>query len=98
MWDENVVEALNEQIQNPRYESIDEVPGDDRCKASSYRQYPMPRSKTYETFFGPGGYNRCIGSAGHANPRHKDEWGNVFEEKASGGVKKIREEKPEVKS
>lgn len=95
MWDENVVETVvfaKKDVQ-PRFESVEEI-DDGRCKASSYRQYPMPKKKTYETFFGPGGYNRCIGAEGHANPVHKDEWGNVFAVKPTGGVKKIRTEEP----
>lgn len=52
---------------------------DGRCKATSWSPAGRPPKKpTYENHFGPGGYNRCVGSAGHANPTHKDEWGNVF--------------------
>lgn len=50
---------------------------DGRCKASSWR-VKRPAKATYENHFGPGGFNRCIGSEGHANPTHKDEWGYVF--------------------
>lgn len=51
---------------------------DGRCLASSWRS-PMPKNtRTYENWFGPGGYNRCIGHEAHRNPLHKDEWGHVF--------------------
>ena len=51
---------------------------DGRCVASSWRGKVPTQRPTYESWFGPAGYNRCIGSAGHVNRLHKDEWGYVF--------------------
>lgn len=50
---------------------------DGRCKASSWRGR-IPRRPDYESHFGPGGFNRCVGPDDHVNRLHKDEWGNVF--------------------
>lgn len=69
---------------------------DGRCHATTWAAARKPPAKpTYENHFGPGGYNRCIGSEGHANPLHKDEWGHVFTTGEDGAyARTIRREKP----
>lgn len=68
---------------------------DGRCKASSWRKGKLPEKPTYESHFGPSGYNRCIGRVDHLNELHKDEWGNVFLKKEDGGTRVVRTEKAE---
>jgi hypothetical protein len=68
---------------------------DGRCHATTWAgARKPPRAPTYENHFGPGGYNRCIGSEGHANPLHKDEWGHVFSVDEDGAVTQVRRETP----
>jgi hypothetical protein len=97
MWDENVVEP--ERVlygkQQKVYVTLDEI-HDGRCKASSWQRHGRPTKTTYENLFGPGGYNRCIGREGHTNPTHKDEWGHVFVQTETGGVRQIRTEESET--
>lgn len=74
--------------------SLDDI-DDGRCKASSWRVKP-PQKPTYESHFGVGGFNRCIGSEGHANRLHKDEFGDVFRINPDGtGFRVVRTERPE---
>lgn len=77
-WDpDNAFDGPFPKRESPRVVvDIDEI-DDGRCKVSSWRAVP-PKRATYEGHFGPGGFNRCVGHQGHANPLHKDEWGNVF--------------------
>lgn len=72
-WDENAPEP--QPLRPPPFDlsTLD----DGRCHSTSWRPQ-RPAKVRYESVFGPGGYNRCVGSDGHANPLHKDEWGNVF--------------------
>lgn len=90
VWDENVVEPVVKPIEKVAlpfdYDSLD----DGRCKVSSWRG-PKAQKRTYENVFGPGGFNRCIGKADHANLLHKDEWGNVFQ---ADPFRVIRKENP----
>lgn len=75
-WDENAGEE-DRFVQSAReIVRLDELE-DGRCKASSWR-IKAPVKPTYESHFGPGGFNRCIGHEDHRNPTHKDEWGHVF--------------------
>lgn len=92
-WDENEVEV---EVERPsilkQVVYLDEL-DDGRCKASSWRSNAtLPRKPTYEHHFGVAGYNRCIGSEGHANQYHKDEWGFVFHIAPDGAFRVIREE------
>lgn len=79
-WDEDATEDLGQLVRSSRTPvDLDDIQ-DGRCKASSWRDRGVTRQRpTYENHFGPGGYNRCIGTEGHTNSRHKDEWGHVFE-------------------
>jgi hypothetical protein len=86
MWDENVDETPPEPDPAIDINALD----DGLCKASSWRT-PLPQKPTYENHFGPGGFNRCVGSADHLNRLHKDGWGNVFEV-AGTGFRVIRRE------
>lgn len=77
-WDENDANDGPPAHLRATREVVDiDTLDDGRCKASSWRSRP-PVRPTYENLFGPGGYNRCIGTKEHVNPHHKDEWGNVF--------------------
>lgn len=70
---------------------LDEL-DDGRCKASTWNPHYKPEKPDYENHFGPGGYNRCIGSEGHANPTHKDEWGHIFVRTEQGSLRILRME------
>jgi|PlaIllAssembly_1097288.scaffolds.fasta_scaffold75052_5 hypothetical protein len=78
VWDPDVDEV--EPVVRVRTRDVLDLDAldDGRCKASSWRG-GQPDKPTYQNVFGPGGYNRCVGGAGHANRLHKDEWGNVFQ-------------------
>lgn len=91
-WDENVVESEAASAHVLRRSSpIDlDTLDDGRCKASSWRG-AIGRG-TYENHFGRGGYNRCVGKEGHANPLHKDEWGQVF--RLTPSFRVVRREEP----
>ena len=90
MWDENDAEDGPEPGAEPKqYVDVDTL-DDGRCKASTYRD-KQPAKTTYESLFGRGGYNRCIGGADHPNPLHKDEWGHVFR-LDEGGFRVVRNE------
>jgi hypothetical protein len=92
-WDENDP-TMPTQPQRPRREVVDlDTLDDGRCKASSWSGR-KPAKPTYENHFGPGGYNRCIGSDGHPNPTHKDDWGYVFIQDPEGHVRTLRREEP----
>lgn len=68
---------------------------DGRCTATTWGPSTRPPTKpVYENFFGPGGYNRCIGGTDHANPLHKDEWGHVFTVDEHGSRHVVRKETP----
>ena len=78
MWDPDVIEAVPPVKAKPEVFDLSTL-DDGRCQASSWRGGGKPpRRPKYETYFGPGGYNRCVGQEGHVNPLHRDEWGNVF--------------------
>lgn len=92
-WDQDKPAPAEEPERNP-YIDIDAL-DDGRCKASTFRQSQRTQKPRYTNWFGPGGYNRCIGDEGHANPQHKDEWGYVFLQDHPGGpVKTLRHEEP----
>jgi hypothetical protein len=94
VWDENVIESAAARPRPREHVDLDTL-DDGRCKASTWRpSTPRPAKPTYENHFGPGGYNRCIGSEGHVNPLHKDEWGYVFA--AQPVLKVIRHEEAVV--
>ncbi len=76
VWDPDVDEPVVVVQLKERFDF--DALDDGRCKASSWRG-GRGGKPTYENVFGPGGYNRCVGGAGHANRLHKDEWGNVFQ-------------------
>lgn len=94
MWDENVDEAVPSTGTGTR-EPVDlDTLDDGRCKASSWR-VRKPATPTYENHFGPGGFNRCLGSEGHVNRLHKDDWGHVFAVNEDGsGFLIVRDERP----
>lgn len=97
MWDPDT----NETSVSTKVVVLDPADLDDgRCAASSYREYVrasglgrVPRNPDYETWFGTGGYNRCVGPSGHANVLHKDEFGQVFQ--GEPGFKVVRVEEPQ---
>lgn len=97
MWDENdAADGLpeSEPAKEPKeYVDLNSL-DDGRCKASSYRVARMPERTTYENLFGVGGYNRCMGASGHANPLHKDEWGHVFRVDEDGANFKVVRQEP----
>jgi hypothetical protein len=77
MWDENdTTDGVQGSARARVPVSLDDI-DDGRCKGSSWRNDKTAKP-TYQNHFGPGGFNRCVGTEGHANPLHKDEWGNVF--------------------
>lgn len=77
-WDPDVDETAA-VVTPPRMPLADPAElNDGRCIASSWRAAVPRRRPHYESWYGPGGYNRCVGHADHANPLHKDEWGHVF--------------------
>lgn len=88
-WDEDVVETPTAPPQPTRVPIDLNALTDGRCKASTWRG-GIPAKPTYENHFGPGGYNRCIGTAGHDNPLHKDDWGYVFTVDDAGRVRIVR--------
>lgn len=95
MWDEDKIEPIPYPVREPKQRKpvgLDEI-NDGRCKFSSWSG-PKPAKPTYENHFGPGGFNRCIGSEGHVNPLHKDEWGNVFSRGSDGAFRLLRTEEP----
>jgi hypothetical protein len=85
MWNPDVPDVEPEVIKAREPIDIDAL-NDGRCKASTWgpSRAKLPAKPTYENYFGPGGFNRCIGPEDHSNPRHKDEWGHVFELTAAG--------------
>lgn len=91
MWREDVVEHPEPPPRKRTPIDIDALQ-DGRCKASTWRKATMPKKPDYENHFGPGGYNRCIGSSGHVNWLHKDEWGHVFTVDDEGHVRVVRTE------
>lgn len=95
MWDESNADdaaVFVEPTAPKEYVDIDAL-DDGRCKASSWR-VKQPEKTSYESLFGRGGYNRCIGAAGHANPLHKDEWGHVFRVDPDGSNFKVVRQEP----
>lgn len=90
-WDPDVIEAVSPVAGRKAREVVDiDTLDDGRCKASTWR-VAVPSRPTYESHFGPGGFNRCIGPAGHVNPLHKDEWDQVF---SIDPFRVVRKEKP----
>lgn len=89
MWAEDVDEKVPQPTEGRQVVHLDEL-DDGRCKASTWRlNGHKPAKPTYENHFGPGGFNRCIGSEGHSNRLHKDEWGYVFSQSPETGKVKV---------